>query len=163
MNTVPIDDLEYELRMLLGAAKQCQLFDEHDIGNPINYAKDSIYLHARNLYNFFSANTANDARVTKFTSHQFNLTFYGIWIDALHNHASHIKESRRTPTNVVNGDHLKDQVQKFASDIEGLWTDWINHTTDPQLKTRLKDALKSARQEAQDDYDSLKKRIVPAS
>lgn len=156
---MPINDLAYELRMLFGAAKICRLFDEYGIGNPINYPKDSVYLHCRNLYNFFAANTNNDAKVTQFTQHQFNLTFYGTWIDALHDHASHIKTSRHTPTNVVNGDHLKDQVQKFTKDIENLWIDWIDHTTNLRMKTQLKDALDKARREAQDDYDSLKKRL----
>lgn len=159
MATVPIDDLAYELRMLFGAAKICQLFDEYNVDNPVNYAKDSVYLHARNLYNFFAADTGNDAKVTQFTRHQFDLTFYRIWIGPLHDHASHIKTARHTPTNVINGEHLNEQTQKFADDIEKLWIDWINHTSDPSMKMRLKDAHDKARREAQDDYDSLKLRL----
>lgn len=161
---VPIDDLAYELRMLFGAAKLCQLLDKQDVGNPVNFMKDSVYLHTRNLYNFFAANTGNDAKVTQFTTHTFNLSFYNTWIDALHDHALHIKTSRHTPTNVVGADRLNEQIQNFATDIEGLWNDWIAHTTPgSSLETKLKDALAKAHKEAQDDYDSLEKRLAPIS
>lgn len=159
MNTVPIPDLDYELRMLLGAAKQCELFEEYNIGNPINYIKDSVYIHARNLYNFFKANANNDAKVTQFTLHQFDLSLYDTWIDALHTHASHIKTSRHTPNNIVGGQHLNEQIQNFAADIESLWEEWINNTSDQQLKTQLEEALNSARLKANDDYISLKKKL----
>jgi hypothetical protein len=163
MSTVPIIDLAYELRMLFGAVRICRLFDEFNVGNPVNYPKDSAYLHARNLYNFFAADTRNDAKVTQFTHHQFDLTLYRTWKDALHNHASHIKTSRHTPTNVHDREHLNKQPQKFADDIEKLWVDWIAHTTDPRLKAQLKDGLSAARLEAQDDYDSLKQRLSELS
>lgn len=163
MAIVPIIDLAYELRMLLGAAQICQLFDEFNVGNPVNYFKDSAYLHARNLYNFFAADTRNDAKVSQFTQHHFDLTLYRTWKSALHNHASHIKTSRHTPTNVINGAHLNEQPQKFADDIVKLWADWINHTTDPQLKAQLQDGLNAAHAEAQDDYDSLKLRLLGRS
>ncbi|HSX07529.1 MAG TPA: hypothetical protein VLG11_01415 [Candidatus Saccharimonadales bacterium] len=160
MNTIPIPDLAYELRMLLGAAKQCQLFEEFDIGNPINYMKDSVYAHTRNLYNFFSANARNDAKVTQFTQHAFDLTFYRTWKSALHDHALHVKTSRHTPSNIVGGQHLNEQIQNFANDIEGLWEEWSNNTSDLQLKTELEEALNDARTQANDDYLSLKERLV---
>jgi hypothetical protein len=160
MNTVPIEDIAYELRMLLGAAKICQLFDEYNVGNPVNYAKDAVYLHARNLYNFFAADTRNDAKVTQFTQHQFDLTLYRTWIGPLHDHASHIKTSRHTPTNVINGEHLNEQIQKFASDIEKLWDEWSRITPASTLKTQLEEALNDARTQSWDDYDSFKKRLV---
>ena len=162
MATVPITDLAYELRMLLGAAKLCQLFEAYDVGNQVNFFKDSVYLHSRNLYNFFAANANNDAKVTQFipqTVHTFDLSLYNTWIGPLHDHASHIKTSRHTPTNVINGVHLNEQVQNFANDIERLWTDWINHTSNSALKTQLEDALNEARDQSQDDYNSLKKRL----
>lgn len=159
-NIVPISDLAYELRMLLGAAKQCELFEEYDIGNPINYAKDSVYTHTRNLYNFFKANARNDATVTQFTQHAFDSVFYDTWIDALHDHVLHIKTSRNTPTNIVGGQHLNQQIQNFADDMERLWQEWADNTTDPQLKTELEEALVEARTQANDDYVSLKQRLT---
>lgn len=161
MSGVPIADLAYELRMLFGAAKICQLFDEDgNIGNPVNYAKDSVYVHTRNLYNFFAADTRNDARITQFTTHTFDLSFYDTWIGALHDHALHIKDSRHTPTNIVNGKHLNEQIQNFADDIEKLWRDWIANTPSTlSLKAQLEDALTHAHEQAQGDYDLLKKRL----
>lgn len=156
---VPLKDLEYELRMLLGAAIIYSLLEKINAGNPVNYVRDSVYLHARNLYNFFSADTRNDAKVTQFTQHSFDLSFYDTWKDALHTHASHIKTSRHTPNNVINGEHLNEQIQKFASDIESLWQDWMDHTINTQLKVQLNDALVRARREAQNDYDSLARKL----
>ena len=49
-----LDDLFYELRMLLGAAAMCDAAEKHNCGNVVNYFKDSVYLHARILYAFFT-------------------------------------------------------------------------------------------------------------
>ena len=146
--------------MLFGAAKLCKLFEVNDLGNPVNYFKDAVYLHSRNLYNFFSSNTNNDAKVSAFTSHQFNLSLYNTWKGALHDHALHIKCSRGTPTNVINGVHINEQIQHFATDIDGLWKEWIRNTNDLSLKKELQDALTKAKRESTDDYDKLQKQLA---
>ena len=145
--------------MLLGAAKLTTLLETRHAGNLINYTKDSTYLHIRNLYNFFAADARNDAKVTQFTSHTFNLSLYTIWKSALHDHAAHIKTSRHSPTNVIAGVHLNEKIQDFAIDIEALWTEWINNTSDQNLKIQLTDALASSRTAAQADYDYLDKKL----
>ena len=36
----------------------------HEAGNEINYFKDAVYLHSRNLYNFFATKpTGNDINI----------------------------------------------------------------------------------------------------
>ncbi|MBL8015338.1 MAG: hypothetical protein JNK26_04085 [Candidatus Doudnabacteria bacterium] len=155
-----IEHLEYELRMLLGAdqmIKLCAL--KREIGNPVNYFKDSAYMHTRNLYNFFS-NKRNDANVEDFIQYPFDVTVYNKWSDALHSHALHIKSDRVTPSNVVDGQHLNEQVPNFVSDILRLWQDWIDATNSQTDKQVLVDALARAQKEAQDDYDSMNLRLT---
>jgi hypothetical protein len=58
-----LDDLGYELQLLLGADEVVSFRETHDnaaasdaerFGNLVNYFKDSIYLDARNLLNAFT-------------------------------------------------------------------------------------------------------------
>lgn len=157
---IDIDDLQYELRLLLGAAKIASILEKTASGNVINYAKDSVYLHARNLYNFFSGNATNDARVKQFTDHSFDLTTYNLWIGALHDHVLHIKTKRsHNVSNVINGVHLNEKTQDFADDIKKMWTEWRDATLDPVFRVRLTDALDVAQKEAEDDFDFLSKKL----
>ncbi len=153
--TIPINDLRYELRMLLGAAKVCELFETTQMGNVVNYIKDSAYMHARNLYNFFAADTKNDAKVTQFTNHKFDLIMYETWKDALHSHVLHIKSNRHTPTNIVNNTHLNTIIPVFAKNVTDLWQEWIDNTEQNELKETLIGALMTAQKEAQDDYNGM--------
>ena len=158
--SINIDDLKYELRLLLGAAKISKVLEKASTGNAVNYAKDSVYLHARNLYNFFASDTSNDARVTQFTNHSFDLSLYNLWIGALHDHALHIKTKRSyNVSNVVNGIHLNDTTQDFADDIKRIWTEWRDITTDAAIKAQLTEALNTAEQESEDDAVLLAKKL----
>lgn len=155
-NKVPIEDLAYELQLLLGSAKivgkieeydQSQDTDKYKLGNLVNYFKDSAYLHARNLYNFFAANTKNDAKVTQYiNTYLFDLSIYDKWSDGLHDHVLHIKTKRGVDakTNVVDRAHLNEMVPTFAKDIRKLWQNWINNTPNEQLKKQLEGALEDA-------------------
>lgn len=151
-------DLQYELRMLLGATGMCRLFDEQDLGNPVNYFKDAVYLHARNLYNFFGTSTRNDAHVKNFTQHAFDLSLYTAWSAALHNHVMHIKPGRINPNNVINGIHINEMIYEFTKDIESLWQDWVNHSGSVS-KSKLERILAIARKGAQEDYRITKERL----
>jgi|GEM_PF-2085128 len=161
LDTVPIEDLKYELRLLLGAAKICELNEQNkgrDIGNTINYFKDSAYIHVRNLYNFFAANTGNDAKVTQFTTQIFDVSLYtNTWKDALHTHVLHIKTSRNKPNNVIKGVHLNEMIPIFARDIEKLWQEWIDTTENIPFKIILICTLEKAKENAQNDCDNVEK------
>lgn len=151
-NKCIIEDLGYELRMLIGASEIAEALDS---GNQVNYVKDSVYLHARNLYNFFSSSARYDAKVSQFTNHIFDLSFYDLWKDPLHRHVLHIMDSRTSPNNVINGEHINEQTKNFAEDIKKLWNDWIDNTTDPALKSELEHSLNQAIEEAGNDLDGL--------
>jgi hypothetical protein len=146
--------------MLFGAAKMWNLANDKDFGNPTNYFMDAAFVHARNLYNFFTGRAVHDASVRQFTQEQFDLSLYYTWKDALHNHVLHVNDSRSSPNNVIGRVHLNKQVQKFADDIGTLWEKWINITTDQTLKSQLEKALEKARKESQDDYNFVEQKLA---
>ena len=155
-----LKDLEYELQILLGASliiDQLEVERKLRDGNIVNYFKDSAYIHIRNLYEFFLSDPkkTNDSKVSAFTNHKFNLSFYLLWREPLNRHVLHIAPGRNNPNNVKNGKHLKDQIPSFAKNIEDLWTEWIRATADDQLKQKLENTLADAKRHAQNDCDKL--------
>ncbi len=153
------NDLFYELRMLLGAANMVKLFDEKDMGNPASLFRDSVYLHARNLYNFFEGCARHDASIHDFTSRVFNLGLYKKWRTALHNHVLHINEKRLKENNTIEGVPIDAMVQEFAKDIEQLWGEWIEFEKDQEIKKLLLSELETALEQANDDYNNSAPRI----
>lgn len=154
------DLADYELRQLLGAAQLVKLFDKKGMGNASSVLRDSVYLHARNLYNFFHGVARNDASIYEFTNHVFDVSFYIKWKNPLHNHVLHIKDSRTGPNNEIDGVHISAMVQEFASDLEKIWEDWVRITTDVELKKILQDGLVKARNDAQNDYKNSLPRLL---
>lgn len=62
-------DIKYELRLLLGAERIIQLIeindsftipDEKKFGSIVNYFKDSLYIHSRNLLNLLTREVETD-------------------------------------------------------------------------------------------------------
>lgn len=149
-----LEDIKYELRLLLGADKLLSLFEKHQPDNTANYFKDSIYLHARNLYSFFYK---NGKQLLNNTS-GFDLKEYSNnWRYPLNDYVMHVNDdgSRNNGANVVNGVHLNEKAHWFTNDITRIWCDWINNTQDHTLKIYLKKILDQAKQEAQGDYNNL--------
>lgn len=154
-------DLEYELQLLLGASKIVRLLEEKkDIGNPINYVKDSAYVHARNLYSFFHKNNGQSL----LSGHRFNMDDYtNNWMVPLNNYVMHLGANRIDNNNVVEGVDLNKKVPWFAEDILRLWQEWIDNSNDPGIKSLLSDVLTKAQQASQRDYDSMTERIIEKS
>lgn len=150
-----IDDLQYELRMLLGADKLLQFFEEKEMGNSTNLLKGSIYMHSRNWYNFFSNESDNDAKVSEFITHDFDLSLYIKWKSALHTHVLHMKTARNNPNNIIDSKHLNEQPHIFVNDIVEIWKEWINKTRDRNIKESLQKAMDTATVEASDDYNNM--------
>lgn len=153
------DDLAlYELRQLLGAGQVLKHMDENAYGNICSLMRDCIYLHARNLYNFFHGCAEHDASVYEFTKHDFDVSLYIKWKPALHNHVLHARDSRRNPNNAGRGQQLSDVALDFVDDIEKLWSDWIL-VAEKEEKTDLHDlltnGLKEAKEQADDDLSGL--------
>lgn len=147
--------LFYELRMLLGAKKVLEVFDENEMGNICSLVRDSIYLHARNLYNFFSGKARNDASIGIFSDHEYNLGLYETYGDELHEAALHIKPQRIIESASSGNKLLADVAVLFAEDIERLWQDWIANEKDQEIKDQLIETLAKARQESDDDEQKV--------
>ncbi len=119
------EDLYYELRCLLGAATVWRAFQKAQAGFDVVVAMDAAFVHARNLFNFLAQQSSNDICVTKLgAAAPFPSQVYKDWKDALHQHVLHIREGRLAPNNVVNGQHINEQVESFAREVLRLWHLW---------------------------------------
>jgi len=147
--------LGYELQMLLGAAAATKVFDEYDLGNVCSITRDSIYVHTRNLHNFFCTNSRNDRHVDEFGTSIMKSPLSTDEVDALHSHALHVKKERAHSANPV---HLAAVALRFADDIVLLWEQWINDAQGV-VKTTLVEALTEAKEcSANTEVDARKLR-----
>ncbi|VEG57096.1 Uncharacterised protein [Mycolicibacterium aurum] len=147
-----LDDLGYELRLLLGADEIVQFMDaQGTFGNLVNYFKDSVYLHARNLLNALTNGCATDIGTIPSA---IRSEPYGRLKRSLEVYVMHIKETRnqRGVTNVRGGKHLNEYVHDLTAEVKRCWNEWIAATGDQTLAELLQAAEKSA----QDDLAQLK-------
>ncbi|MBI3984182.1 hypothetical protein HY346_02690 [Candidatus Microgenomates bacterium] len=149
--------LKYELRMLLGAAKLQKYFSENFPGNTENYPKDSVYLHARNLYNFFTkSKSRDDGSITQYGDKVISSPLYPKpWGPALNNRVMHIG-NRSNTINIQGVVHLNDMVQEFAQDITRMWQEWIDQTSDLELRQKLEDALAQSEKQSSHDVTQMR-------
>jgi len=129
------------------------LFEEKNVGNQVNFFKDSVYLHARCLYSFFYKSRG---KLTVGQGFEMN-EYESKWMEPLNNFVMHIDANgtRSGGGNVQDNTHLNQKTHWFASDIVRLWTEWIGSTTDQTFKVILETSLKTARKDAQNDYNGL--------
>jgi len=151
-----LDDVQYELRMLLGGAALAQRFADN--GYVTNYFKDSAYLHARILYEFFTQPPTHDASIQQFDHTLLTSTLYPMPLrDRLNRRVMHMNKSRSSntlhePPGTVQ---LNEQIDDIVTDIKALFQAWIAGCTDAQLKTDLTELVKNAEKQAKDDVASL--------
>lgn len=127
------DDLFNELKYLLCAATQWDVYDKL-IGEPPQvpkipepcyhlkvYSMDSALLHARSLYEFFTATKENEERIswrdyspTAPTARQTS-DLYDKFRSPLHRRAMHLNKDRS------GYDEIKSEVVNLATDILTLW------------------------------------------
>ena len=155
-----IDNLFYELRMLLGASKMCELADTNEWGNSTNYVKDAVYVHSRNLYIFFTNKTRNDDDLAikdfelKSIYSQLYPKHYGEWKEAYHDHILHLRKTRTNkPSNLHGTRHLNEQIRNFTNDIISLWETWESLTGNRSIKLLLEAKLLDAKKQSTDDYN----------
>jgi hypothetical protein len=148
-----LQDLGYELQLLLGADEIVSFVEAHDngaasdadeFGNLVNYFKDSIYLHARNLLNTLTNGYETDIGAIPST---ITSAVYGNIKVSLERYVSHLKKPRnqRGVTNVRGGKHLSEHVHDLAAEVKRCWNEWIAATGDQALKELLESAEASAR------------------
>src|SRR5437879_3434813 len=98
--TPSLEDLGYELRMLLGAVEVCKVAEQHNHGNIVNFFKDSAYVHARILYEFFTNDEPkNDASIIQFGHLTMKARLYPIPLqDQINRRVMHMSHYRTKNT-----------------------------------------------------------------
>lgn len=156
-------DLAYELQLLLGAEVIVALIEKSDaevtqdqdkFGNAVNYFKDSVYLHSRNLLNLLTR-----ARYTELgqVTPGIRSDFYGKWKRALERHVMHLEQARdhKGDSNRVGSEYLNQQTHKLTQEVIRCWNEWINTTSNQSSKEKLKKVLSDAQNSANDDEAKL--------
>lgn len=145
------DNLYHELRCLLGAVTIWQMLKQRKAGFDVVVAEDSAFIHARNLFNFFTWRGRYDVSVVDFgLTNPYPSTLFDAWREPLNRHVLHISGGRIAPTNIVAGVHLKDQVENFAWEILSLWKQAENDTP-PTFAALFTKARERAVKDAEND------------
>jgi hypothetical protein len=146
-------DLYNELRWLLCAATewdaQQQVIETDSAKQPCFHLKvyvmDSVFLHARNLYEFF---TATRKRPDRLTWHDYGQparqtsATYDRFINALHGRGMHLGNDRSSY------EPVKHEVLNFANDILRLWAAFSGKPGIRPYKKALDDCHRRALNEA---------------
>ena len=151
-----LEDVQYELRMLLGAAALCRRVA--DKGNVTNYFKDSVYLHARILYEFFTQPPTHDASIQQFGYPLMTSVLYPSPLrDRLNRRVMHMNKSRGANAihEPLGTTQLNEQIGDIVTDIKALFQSWIASCTDTQQKADLTELVKNAERQAKDDEGQI--------
>jgi hypothetical protein len=162
MRPVALKDLAYELQLLMGADDIVSFIEAHDsestsdadrFGNLVNYFKDSVYLHSRNLLNALTNEYPTEiGTVPAATRSQL----YGRVKGPLERYVSHINQARdqRGESNLTSdGGDLNEYTHDLTSEAQRCWSEWIEATHQRELQQHLDTAIKSA----QNDCTKLQK------
>jgi hypothetical protein len=107
---------------------------------------DSTFLHARALYEFFTATRTNNP--DRLTWNNFSLpqglssTKYSNLISDLHGRALHLNKNRSSYQ------AIKDEVSAIATDVLDLWDTFANQSQVQPFKPDFEDARRLAIQDA---------------
>ena len=139
---VALKDSGYELQLLLGAAEIVSFVEAYDnaaasdadkFGNLVNYFKDSIYLHGRNLLNALTNEymTEIGAIPSSITS-----SVYGNIKDSFRA----LRNARQTSSQSggriqrTDGDTLSEHVHDLTAEVKRCWNEWIDLTSDQAVE-----------------------------
>jgi hypothetical protein len=158
-----LKDLEYELQLLSGAdAIICQIEswdstktkDQDKFGNIVNYFKDSVYLHSRNLLN-----TLTNESPTEIGNIPGGIrsALYSKCKNALERYVMHLSQARdqRGTSNIIDSVHLNEHVHGLAAEVHKCWQDWIDKTIVEVDKERLKNILTAVNESTKNDLSKF--------
>lgn len=126
------EHLANELHWVLRAASEWHVQDVlhlEIVGYEVQvFAMDSCFLHARSLFEFFTAkSTRNHYGYDTFGLSPFKSTYSASWVDPLHAYLMHIRD-RSSPQQLIGLDgtrkHLNEMPVDFAREIVRLWRDF---------------------------------------
>jgi hypothetical protein len=155
-------ELYHELRCFLGSVTVWKAFSLSESGYDVVVAQDSVFLHARILFEFFTAKKdkeINTLRITEFGPSKYTSNAYSNWKTPLNRHVLHLNAKRLSPNNVRKNGHLNEQIPSFADAILELWKQF---EADPKsadfhdilCEVRLR-AIADARNDTRDRIDPL--------
>lgn len=142
--------------MLVGADQiVAHIESDGRFGNLVNYFKDSVYLHARNLLNALTNQSLTEiGRVPS----GIRSEPYGRLKRPLERYVYHLNQARDQTDQrniTADGRHLSDCVHELASEAMRCWSAWIEATRNPDDREKLEDWLARAKREAQDDCNQF--------
>jgi hypothetical protein len=157
MRPLALEDLGHELRLLIGADEIVKLIEAHtyDFGNIVNYFKDSIYLHARNLLNALTNQYETEIGAVPAG---IRSETYGQVKRPLERYVYHLNQARdQTDCQNITADgrHLNEYPHPLTDAAKQCWSKWIELTENPEHKKRLENWLTDATTQAQDDRIQL--------
>ena len=147
------NELYHELRCLLGSATVWQIFKNNSAGYDVVVAEDSVFIHARILFEFFTSKSKNKniLRITEFGPRKYSSKLYAQWKAPLNRHVLHLNEKRLTPINLRTDGHLSEQVDAFARDVLRLWQQFENDPVAAAFQSNLRKARERAITDAKND------------
>lgn len=156
---IQIRDLEYEIRLLLGAKEIITFIRDWDnsrenkFGNLVNYFKDSAYIHIRNIYKIFRDRPC----INNITVPQMNLEKLSSFINPVEKFVMHLNTGRdkRSVSNIRKGIHINERISEAVLEIEELWQELTNSIKEPSLAKELRNSLARAKRDALNDTESL--------
>ena len=122
-------ELYHELRCFLGSVTVWKAFSFTESGYDVVVAQDSVFLHARILFEFFTAKKdkeSNTLRVTEFGPSKYTSNVYSNWKTPLNRHVLHLNVKRLTPINIREKGHLNEQIPIFTEAVLRLWKQFEN-------------------------------------
>lgn len=159
MKEIKMKDLEYEIRLLLGAKEIINFIQDWDnsrddkFGNLVNYFKDSAYIHARNIYKIFR----DRSRVDNIAIPKMNLEKLSSFIAPVEKFVMHLDTERnqKSESNIRKGVHINERITEVVSEIEELWREFVNSIKKSSLAMELRNTLAKAKEDALNDTKSL--------
>lgn len=146
-------ELGYELRCLLGAATLWQILKNEGAGFNVVIAMDSVFVHTRTLFNFFTKSKGQDISISEFGPSPYQSTLFDLWENPLNRHVLHISKGRANPINTQTSGHLNEQVVLFANEILNLWDKFALDPAATNFASVIKqtraDAIKAANDDAE--------------
>jgi hypothetical protein len=158
-----LKNIEYELHLLFGADLIITEIEKNDtvinedrnrFGNIINYFKDSIYLHTRNLFNLLTNEGLTEiGNIPKIQSET-----YKTWKKSIERYVMHLDQARdqKGNSNVINNKHLNNQTHLFTDEIKYLVKLWIKGT-EKKNKAKIEKIYSKAERNANNDLARFKK------
>ncbi len=118
------NDLNYELRCLIGARAFWHSLKEFDAGFGVIIAMDSALVHTRNLFSFFTKNGKSDVSVVEYggISNKYNSQISTLWLETINRYVMHISPGRLVDgSNIKDEGQLSEQIDMFTDEILRLW------------------------------------------